>query len=660
PLYDTTRSFNSIGRTALGNSGTGYLSGAIRSVGIWNAARSQDQIQASMLAASPSGTGLVSGLPLNNSTANSVAGAPAAVLLNGSTNHATFANTPFYGITIPTGSTSAAIPIAAIDDHTAEGTEDLTLTLIDGGRYSIGGTTGTGTVQLVDDDFADVLFLTNSDKANPDSNSSWTSTSQFRVGEGDVAENSTTPLGIRLNSQPIADVQLTVDTSSYKGSELKTINPANPSATTIELTFTPSNWDQVQQLQLQGVDDTKDDDDTAQSLSFTVTSSDAAYAASKPNVSVLTIDDDATTANPTLATTQSSSAPLAALSAPSKSTINEDGSDSSTFTITLPQAATTDTLVFLNVDSRLSQVAPNDILVSAGTGNQSLAGLTRFDKISGGSETAKLDSDGINENATSFSSSQLSGDFTSTWSGYIYIPESGSYNFSTPVQGGVRLSLDGQVVIDKLFNSQATWSTGTLQLERGDFVAVTLDYQSFKTSSPSVVLKWKRPSNGGATTIEEVIPNQYLSRTDGFSLLIPKGSTSATFTVKGLQDQVDENNEDIDISLPSARGVEVVVKGQSGTNQLEVTLATTDRESITLPAGTILSLGEDLDSSEDQTDPIATFTLNSAATIHRDRNSTLAGSLTWTTTGQTSPYQSSVVGLVAGYGNDLYQVPDPS
>ena len=660
PLYKTARNFNSIGRTALSSSGTGYLNGAIRGVGIWNAARSQDQIQASMLAASPTGTGLVSGLSLNNSTANSVVGAPAAVLRNGSANSATFASTPFYGITVPNGSTSVAIPVVAADDLTAEGTESLTLTLIDGGRYSLGGTTGTGTAELSDNDLADVLFLTSGGDTNPDSDSSWTSATQFRVGEGDLAENGTTPLGIRLNSQPSADVKLTVDTSSYKTSELKVINPANPSATTIELFFTASNWNQVQQLQMQGVDDTKDDNDTAQSLSFKVTSNDTTYAVLKPNVSVLTVDDDATTANSTLATTQSSSAPVAALSAPSKSTINETGNDSSTFTISLPQAATTDTLVFLNVDSRLSQVTPNDISVSAGTGNQSFAGLTRFDKISGGTETEKLDGDGINENATSFSSNQLSGDFTTTWSGYIYIPATGSYNFSTPVQGGVRLSLDGQVVIDKLFDSQSTWGTGTLQLERGDFVAVTLDYQSFNTSAPSVSIKWQRPSNGSATTIEEVVPSQYLSRTDGFSLLIPKGSTSGTFSVKGVQDEVDENNEDINLSLFTARGVEVVVKGQTGTNQLNVTLATTDRESITLPAGTVLNLGEDLDSSESKTEAIATFTLSSAATIHRDRNSTLSGSLAWTTTGLTSAYASSVVGLVAGYGNDLYQVPDPS
>ncbi|NCV21429.1 MAG: hypothetical protein EBV45_05695, partial [Chloroflexi bacterium] len=46
------------------------------------------------------------------------------------------------------------------------------------------------------------------------------------------------------------------------------------------------------------------------------------------------------------------------------------------------------------------------------------------------------------------------------------------------------------------------------------------------------------------------------------NLLIAKGSTSGSFSVKGVQDQVDEANETIATSLLTARGVEVVVKGQ--------------------------------------------------------------------------------------------------
>ncbi|MCX5966535.1 MAG: PA14 domain-containing protein [Cyanobacteria bacterium] len=664
PLYTATRGFNSIGRTAPGSSGTGYLTGAVRAVGIWNTARSQNQIQASMLAASPGGSGLISGLSLNNSTANSVNGAPAAVLYSGSSNSATFASTPFYGLQLPVGTSSVSLPIVPLDDLRAEGTEALTLALIAAGRYSTGGSRGTATASFSDNEVAEILFLADGQASSTTSDTSWTSSTQFVVSEQDPATNSSSALGVRLNTQPSATVTLTLDAGCFSSTELTVTNPANPAAATVSLIFTPENWDQVQELRLQGVDDSQDDGDTAQSLSFTVSSSDALYADLKPVVSVLTVDDDATTADPALAIKQSSSAPLAKLSGPSQSTINEAGSDSATFTISLAQPASEGTLVFLEVDQRLSQVSSSDIRIIAGSGTQSLAGLSRFDASPGAAETTRLDSDGINESATSFSSNQQSGDFSSTWSGYLYIPETGNYNFSIPVQGGVRLTLDGQVVIDKLFDSQATWSTGTLQLSRGDFLPVTLDYRSFDTSAPSVALCWQRPSNGGTTSIDEVLPSQYLNRTDGFSLLIAKGSSGGTFTVQGVQDQVDENNENLAAGLLLARGVEIVVRGQSntevGSNQLQVTLSTSDRESITLEAGTVLTLGEDPKSNETQTEAIATFTLSDAVTIHRDRTATLSGTLALTSYGQSSPYNSSVVGLVAGQAGELYQLPDPS
>ena len=658
PLFDTARSLNYIGRSALVSSGSGYLRGSVRDVGIWNAARSQEQVQASMHAAQASGTGLISALALNNSTANRVAGAPAAVLHSGSSNSASFATTPIYGIKMPVGASSVSLPTPAVDDLTAEGTESLTLTLINSGLYSIGGSTGTATAYLQDNDIANVLFLSANQTGSTDGATIWTPTSQFRVRESDASNETITPLGIRLNSRPTAAVTLTLDPLSYDSGEIQVTNPANPAATAVQLVFTPDNWNQIQPLHLQGIDDDEDDDDTTQQLSFTLTSSDPIYAAIRPSVSMLVIDNDATTASELLATVQSATAPLATITGPSQSTIHEAGNDSATFTIRLPGASSEDTLVFLEVDRRLSQVSASDISVSAGSGNQSMGGLTRFDSASGAGETAKLDNDGINESSTSFKNNNLTGNFTNTWSGYVYIPETGSYNFSIPVQGGTRLSLDGQIVIDKLnTNAQATWSTGTIQANRGDFLAIKLDYKSFNTSLPSVALKWKRPTDGGTKYLEEVVPSAFLSRTNGFSVLIPKGSTSGTYTIKGVQDQVAEGVESLATSLLTAHGVGLIVQEQSGTAKLLVTLATTDRESITLAKGSVLALGEDL---ANKSETIATFTLSAAATIHRDRTTGLAGTLAWTEKGKTSAFSSSVVGLVAGHGSDLYQIADPS
>ena len=658
-LISKSRSFNSIGRSTLASAGSSALVGAVRGVGIWNAFRSQEQIQASMLAANASGTGLVSAFSLNGTGKNSVAGAPDLVLHSGTSNTAAFTTTPFYGLQVPVNEASISLPLVAIDDLTAEGMERLTLTLLDGGRYSLGGASGSATATLSDDDGAEVLFLTAGQTGGSSSELIWTNTSQFRVSEADAASKSSTRLGIRLNSQPQADVTLRLDQASTSSAELGVSNPLDPTTQTLELKFTPKNWADVQELRLQGVDDNQDDGDSAQSLSFTLSSSDANYAGLRPTLSVLNVDDDATTLS-RVATGQSLKAPLASLSGPSQKTIHEAGNDSVSFTISLEKAAPEDTLLFLEVDPRLSQVLANDINVSVGNGAQSLAGLTRFDSNAGGAETTRLDADGINESAASFSSNKQSGAFNSTWSGYLYIPESGSYNFSVPVQGGVRLRLNGATMIDKLFDSKATWSTGNLQLSRGDFVAVSLDYQSFATSTPSVALQWQRPSEGGTAVNVEVVPAQYLSRSDGFSLLIPKGSSSGSLTLRGIQDRVDERDEDLAISLLAARGVELLITGQSGPDQLQATFATCDREAITLPAGTELSLGKSLEGSETQANASATFTLAEAATIRRDRSTTLSGSLVWKGQDGSSSQNSSVVGLVAGYGSNGYQVLDAS
>jgi len=658
-LISRSRSFNSIGRSALASAGSSALVGAVRGVSIWNAFRSQEQIQASMLAANASSTGLVSAFPLNGTGKNSVAGAPDVVLHSGTSNTAAFATTPFYGLQVPVNEASISLPLVAIDDLTAEGTERLTLTLLDGGRYSIGGASGSATADLSDNETAEVLFLTAAQTDGSSSALTWTNTSQFRVSEADAGSKSSTRLGIRLSSQPQGNVTLSLNTASYSSAELRVSNPLDPTAQTLALTFTPGTWADVQELRLQGVDDNQDDGDSAQSLSFTLSSSDANYGALRPTLSVLNVDNDATT-NSRVATGQSQKAPLASLSGPSQKTIHEAGNDSVSFTVSLDKAAPEDTLLFLEVDPRLSQVLANDVSVSVGNGAQSLAGLTRFDSNAGGAETTRLDADGINESAASFQNNNQSGAFNSTWSGYLYIPESGSYNFSVPVQGGVRLRLNGATVIDKLFDSKATWSTGNLQFSRGNFVGVSLDYQSFATSAPSVALQWQRPSEGGTEVRNEVVPAQYLSRSDGFSLLIPKGSSSGSLTLRGIQDWVDERDEDLAISLLASRGVELLITGQSGPDQLQATFATCDREAITLPAGTELSLGKSLEGSETQPNASATFTLAAAATIHRDRSTTLSGSLVWKGQGGTSADNSSVVGLVAGYGSSGYQVLDTS
>jgi len=807
-LSRLARSSNLLGRSLNGE----RLDGAVRGVAIWNAARTQDEIRASMLGETASGSGLVSSLPLNNSLGNGVSSAPAAVLSSNSSNTAGFAAVPIYGLRLPAGDSQVGVPLVVLDDLTAENDETLTLTLVDSGFYSLGGASGTGTAELADDDSADVEFL--AAWSNLDATSSgWTSTGRFTVSESDEARSSHTRLGIRLTSRPTDTVTLRLKSNTGTTSDIRTTLAGSPTATAIELVFTPDNWDQVQELLLQGRDDTSIDGDIERSLDFTITTTDAFYKVLAPSVTVLVLDDDTATANEGLAAAQNAQAPIAQISAPTRTTIQESGSDSAEFTITLSQPAAQDTLVFFDLEQSNRQLNARDFVVTPSQNAQALVGLARFEtaeatnlkinfqhpdaatpsgyladsgrvygdrgnsrtygwssdhtdlgrdhginsdqlldthmhfqegatwevslpngvyevtasvgdarfssthtlNVEGvsffsaqqlsanefarttatvtvsdgrltldqgsaarkatrinyleirstggtGAETASVDADGINETSSTFPAA--GGSFSTTWSGYIAVPETGSYTFTVPVRGGVRLVLDGTTVIDQWIDTQATWSTESLQLTRGDFVAFTLDYTSFNTATPAVALQWERPRNNGTDTVTETIPAEAFSRVDGIHLLIAAGSTSASVTVRGLDDSIDEDDETLVARLLAARGVELVVKSQTdatdGGTQLELALGTTDREAVTLAAGTVLALGRSVEISGSKGSTVARFTLAESVTLHRDRTLRVKGTLAWVDEPTRNSFSGSAVDLVASVQGDLYQVLDRS
>ena len=647
------RTSNTIGRSIVG----GSLSGAVRSVAVWNESRSQEEIQASMLVEAPKGDGVIISLPLNNSLADTV-GKPPAVLRSGSGTTAGFGATPIYARFLPVGSSRVDVPLVVLDDLTAEGIKSLTVSLVDSGRYSIGGMSGTGTAELTDDDTADVEFL--AAWSNLDASSSgWTSTSQFRISEADQATNTQTRLGIRLTSRPTSDVRLSLRTSS----DVRVSRPGQAGGSALDLVFTPANWGEVQELLLQGVDDSSVDGDITRQLSFKVTSSDRAYAQLAPSFSVIVLDDDTLAVEDDPAAGQSGSAPFAVVSAPSKGRISESGNDSAEFTITLSAPAKRDTLVFFDLEQSNRQLFASDLSITPSQNAQALTGLARFDR-NGAGETASVDLDGIDETRSTFAAHGQTGDFSTTWSGYIAIPETGFYSFSVPTQGGVRLRLAGKTVIDQMIDTRAIWSTDLLQLNRGDFVPFSLDYQSFDTADPAVALHWQRPTSNNTESVWDPVPAVALSRVDGFHLLIAQGSSSATVTVRGIDDAIDEADEALAVRLLSSRGVELVVTGQSdgtdGVSELAITLGITDRENVMLAAGEVLDLGQSTAAGGAQRATVAQFRLSEAATVHRDRIARLRGTLTWVDEATRTSLGGSVVDLVAGTDGELYQVLDRS
>ena len=124
-------------------------------------------------------------------------------------------------------------------------------------------------------------------------------------------------------------------------------------------------------------------------------------------------------------------------------------------------------------------------------------------------------------------------------------------------------------------------------------------------------------------------------------------------------DDVKETNETFTFELLAARGVEIKVSSQTkddlGNVTLGLTLGTTDVESISLPANTVLSLGEDQGADGEQSDSLATFTLEEETIIHRDRDVQARGILMFD---DPSAEESTVIGMVGADNRGQYQVLD--
>lgn len=108
-----------------------------------------------------------------------------------------------------------------------------------------------------------------------------------------VDETGTTEmLALRLGSQPTGDVVV----------DLSVSEPTEVAIGTQQLTFTPANWDQVQQVAVTGLDDSEDDGDISLHViaAMNAATADPAYAAMPPAFfAVVNRDDDATFTLPT-------------------------------------------------------------------------------------------------------------------------------------------------------------------------------------------------------------------------------------------------------------------------------------------------------------------------------------------------------------------------
>ncbi len=106
--------------------------------------------------------------------------------------------------------------------------------------------------------------------------------------------------------------------------------------------------------------------------------------------------------------------------------------------------------------------------------------------------------------------------FSIRWTGQVLADHSEIYTFYTTTDDGVRLWVDGQVIIDQWVNQSATEHSGTIMLAAGQRHDISLEYFE-NGGDASVRLEWSSP-----TVAREVIPASHL-----FSLAVSTGITEA-------------------------------------------------------------------------------------------------------------------------------------
>ncbi|MDC0505967.1 PA14 domain-containing protein [Candidatus Gracilibacteria bacterium] len=93
-------------------------------------------------------------------------------------------------------------------------------------------------------------------------------------------------------------------------------------------------------------------------------------------------------------------------------------------------------------------------------------------------------------------------DFTARWEGYIESDETGSHNFRTRTDDGVRVFVDGTQIIDNWTNHGPTFDTGTFNLTAGVKHEIVMEFYE-RGGGAVAELNWEKPSGGGY-----IIPDQ--------------------------------------------------------------------------------------------------------------------------------------------------------
>ncbi|NJL22546.1 MAG: hypothetical protein HC895_19780 [Leptolyngbyaceae cyanobacterium SM1_3_5] len=169
---------------------------------------------------------------------------------------------------------------------------------------------------------------------------------------GTTEAGGTAAFNVVLNTQPIADVTVTLTGNSAEGT-----------LSTSTLTFTPLNWNTAQTVTVTGREDAVDDGDITYTIQTTATSSDANYSAiAVPDVAVTNADNDT----------------AGVIISPLTTTATEDGTTGS-YSIVLASQPTADVTVRINNGGQTSTSATTLIFTAANWNQAQTVTVTAVD-----------------------------------------------------------------------------------------------------------------------------------------------------------------------------------------------------------------------------------------------------------------------------------------
>jgi YD repeat-containing protein len=133
--------------------------------------------------------------------------------------------------------------------------------------------------------------------------------------------------------------------------------------------------------------------------------------------------------------------------------------------------------------------APMTGLRSAYYSNQHLAGVPTKVQTDGSSSGPAIDHDSSSSGPAALAGRQT--DFSARWTGQLHASSAGSYTFSLAADDGMRLIVDGQLLIDDWADGAVTTNTASKTLTTGDHTVEVDYYQNVGTAE--IHLSWTPP-----------------------------------------------------------------------------------------------------------------------------------------------------------------------